>query len=177
MQPRLLTPDDAAAFLKLQTQLDFEATWMSFEPSERRMTVADQRNRLARLRENQIILGTEYNDQLVGYFAVYGGANLRNAHRAGITVAVLESFHRRGVATDLMIAAESWCQEHGISRLEATVAAQNIPALDFYKSHGFQVEGRRTRSLFCNGDFHDELYLGRLICDGIPQGHWYSSLD
>ncbi len=62
-----------------------------------------------------------------------------------------------------MSKAEAWAQEVGISRLELTVVEHNEPALALYKKMGYTIEGTRMNSLFINGDYINEFYMGKYL--------------
>jgi ribosomal protein S18 acetylase RimI-like enzyme len=162
---RPITPNDAAAFLTLQRQLDAETQYMSFGPDERQIGEKEQRARLQRVlkQPNSIILVADNENELVGYCAAYGGKQARNQHRAGITVAVLERFHRRGIATRLLSRLEDWARDARIKRLELTVMETNFAAICFYLSVGFHVEGRRNGSIYMpEHGYIAELYIGKM---------------
>jgi GNAT superfamily N-acetyltransferase len=164
---RTITPDDAAMFLDLQRQLDFETKYMSFQEGERKVSEKEQRERLRRVlnQESSTILVADTGEgDLAGYCAAYGGKQARNRHRVGITVAVLERFHRRGIATRLITRLEYWARITHIHRLELTTLEINYPALCFYLAHQFHVEGRRKSSVYMKEHgYLDELHMGKLL--------------
>jgi ribosomal protein S18 acetylase RimI-like enzyme len=166
MSIRTVTPDDAAAFLNLQHQLDREAEYMSVQPDERQVGEKEQRDRLRRIlkQPNSTILVADTGEGFAGYCAAYGGKQARNKHRAGITVAVLQQYQRRGIATRLISSLESWTREGEIRRLELTVVEANYAALCFYLSVQFTIEGRRKASIYiAERGFFDELHLGKVL--------------
>jgi RimJ/RimL family protein N-acetyltransferase len=165
MMIRAITPDDAAAFLALQRQLDIETKYMSFGPDERQINEKEQRARIQRIlkQPNNTILVADNEGELVGYCAAYGGKQQKNQHRASITVAVLERFHRRGIATCLLVELSNWAHDARVKRLELTVVETNFPAICFYLTMGFHIEGRRIGSI-CMPEhgYISELHMGRV---------------
>lgn len=58
---------------------------------------------------------------------------------------VVHTNHRgRGVGRQLMAAISAWADRHGLTRLQLLADRNNQPALDFYKSMGWQ-----TTQLIC----------------------------
>jgi ribosomal-protein-alanine N-acetyltransferase len=166
MSIRTVTPDDAAAFLNLQHQLDREAEYMSVQPDERQVGEKEQRDRLRRIlkQPNSTILVADTGEGFAGYCAAYGGKQARNKHRAGITVAVLQQYQRRGIATKLLSLLQLWAHDASIRRLELTVMENNAAALHLYLSVSFRIEGRRKDSIYiAERGFIDELHLGKVL--------------
>lgn len=58
-------------------------------------------------------------------------------------MAVHPSVRRSGLARDLLRAVIDHARQSGCSRIELEVAASNEPALALYRSHAFEVVGRR----------------------------------
>jgi RimJ/RimL family protein N-acetyltransferase len=58
--------------------------------------------------------------------------------------------------------AVAWSAAAGLARLELTVHTTNLAAVAVYLRCGFEVEGRRRKSLFVDGAFVDEYLMSRL---------------
>ena len=64
----------------------------------------------------------QYNAEPVGYL---------------LGIYVDPSIRRKGIGTELMHAAESWCAEHGLVEMQLNVGAANSSAVSFYESLGY----------------------------------------
>ncbi len=63
-------------------------------------------------------------------------------HRAGFTIGVERSHHRRGLATKLAAALIGWARaEPRLAWLELGVFSHNVAAVALYESLGFQRTG------------------------------------
>lgn len=52
---------------------------------------------------------------------------------------VVTAEHRgRGLGARLLAAAEAWARRRGLSRLQLVAEEANVPALEFYRRHGWQ---------------------------------------
>lgn len=162
---REIHENDAEDFLILCQKLDEETQFMMLEPGERLTTVAEQQERIRRLclRDNQIILVAESDDQLVGYLAALGGDFRRNRHCAHIVIGVLQDFAGQGIGARFFTEIDGWAQRQNIHRLELTVMAHNRAAIGLYQKMGFAIEGTKKESLFVNDQYVDEYYMAKLL--------------
>lgn len=162
---RQIHEEDAEHFLTLCRQVDLESRFMLLEPSERRDTVEEQRQKIRRVlsNRNQTILVADNNGVLVGYLVALGGAFARNYHSAQVVVGVRKELARQGIGQRLFQALERWARPHGIHRLELTVVVSNMAAVSLYKKVGFTVEGTRRHALRVSQEFVDEYYMAKLI--------------
>jgi ribosomal protein S18 acetylase RimI-like enzyme len=138
---------------------------MLFEAGERLTTVGEQLERIKGIlsRENQTILVAENAGQLVGYLFAIGGEIRRIRHRAYVVIGVLQAFTSRKVGTRLFTELDAWARRHGIERLELTVRTDNERGTGLYKKMGFEIEGRKKRSLKANGAYVDEYYMAKVV--------------
>lgn len=56
-----------------------------------------------------------------------------------ITLDVAEAHRRRGVGTSLLAAAEARMLEAGVRRVSLETASNNLPAVAFWKKHGYRT--------------------------------------
>jgi RimJ/RimL family protein N-acetyltransferase len=61
---------------------------------------------------------------------------------ADVAVAVVDAWHRRGVATTLLGDLIDVAEADGLERLRATALAENVPARGLLRRFGFAVAGR-----------------------------------
>jgi ribosomal-protein-alanine N-acetyltransferase len=58
-----------------------------------------------------------------------------------LSVAVGPEHRRRGIGTRLMRAAETTCQERGLSAIRLEVSTNNVAAIEFYHNLGYRTDG------------------------------------
>jgi len=138
---------------------------MMLEPGERRSDLDDARSHVQETlaSTNSTIIVAESNGRIVGYVEAEGGRYRRIRHTAHVVIGVLRSHQGRGIGRALLAALRSWAVDHGVSRLELTVRADNEPARRLYERAGFVVEGMRRESLRADGEMIDELAMAHLL--------------
>jgi RimJ/RimL family protein N-acetyltransferase len=63
---------------------------------------------------------------------------------------------------------DTWAREQHVHRLELSVMVHNTRGVGLYKKMGFEVEGVKRDSLFVDGAYVDEYYMGKLIGPHSP---------
>jgi len=155
---------DAPALVELRRRLFSETSFMLWEAAEFTDTVDDERERIARLqgRSNSTVLLAEVASEPVGLLTAVGGEVNRLRHSTTIALGVATSHWGRGIATALLLEAASWAGTAGVTRLELMVHTTNLAAIAVYLRCGFEVEGRRRKSLLVDGAYVDEYLMSRV---------------
>ncbi len=85
----------------------------------------------------------ELDDEVAGFLALRPASPLAsNAHVLVIdNLAVAPSAQRKGVASALVEAAETYASERNVERLTLRVLSVNTAARGLYERHGYQTEG------------------------------------
>jgi len=69
-----------------------------------------------------------------------------------------------GSASALTAPAIEWAKGTGIvTRIELAVYARNAAAIHLYEKFGFEIEGRRRRAVYQNGEYVDDLIMALLL--------------
>ncbi|HID17542.1 TPA: ribosomal-protein-alanine N-acetyltransferase [Candidatus Bathyarchaeota archaeon] len=76
--------------------------------------------------------------RVVGYIV----ASLKNGEGHILSLAVHPNYRRRGIGSALLAKALTLMRIDGAWRVKLEVSENNVPALEFYKSHGFKIIGR-----------------------------------
>jgi RimJ/RimL family protein N-acetyltransferase len=164
MQIRQITLDDAAAFLTLRLALDQETDLLMYEAGERQTTVDEERANIRQILDGGgTILVVEADGRLIGFLEAIRGAFRRNRHTVYIVVARLQAYAGQGIGQQLFEHLDEWARAHEIHRLELTVQVRNKNAIVLYQKLGFRIEGTRIHSLWINGQWVDEYYMGKLL--------------
>ncbi len=155
---------DALALIELRRRLFAETSFMLLEAAEFTNTADDERKRIARLqgRSNCAVLLAEVAAQPVGVLTAAGGELNRLRHSATLALGVAKPHWGHGIATAMVREAVRWSATAGLTRLELTVHTTNMAAIAVYLRCGFEVEGRRRKSLFVDGAYVDEYLMSRV---------------
>ena len=158
---------DAAAVLRMLNELDEETRFMMLEPGERGLNVARFAGWLAdlRLRKDCYLVAAE-GSEVVGFGHAERGLYRRNKHSAVVVMGLLPRARGRGIGTQLLQAIDAWAGRVGVSRLELTVMAHNLPAIGLYAKRGYAAEGVRRHSLIVDGKPVDELVMAKIVSQG-----------
>ena len=155
---------DAENLLNLLKKLDAETTFLLYEKGERKRTIEQQRKNIQeQLEKGVLTFVLEDNKKLVGY--VFGNiftAN-RKKHCMYLAIAILQEYTGKGYGTKLMRTLEKQAINNGINRLELEVSEKNKFAISLYEKLGFEVEGVKRRAFLVNGNYENELIMGKII--------------
>ncbi|MEO1451236.1 MAG: GNAT family N-acetyltransferase [Bacteroidota bacterium] len=165
MNLRPIHSTDAAAFIRLQEQIEADSPFALLERGERRTGIREQQQEIEDIlrRDNQIIFVVEDRDQLVGWLGAWGEPYRRIRHSVLIGVGVLPAYRRQGVGTQLFEALEAWAWERGLRRMELLVQTGNSPGINLYRKMGFQIEGTKRQSYCIDGEYVDEYLMSKLL--------------
>ncbi|WP_417900431.1 GNAT family N-acetyltransferase [Bacillus haimaensis] len=162
---RKVLPEDADNLADLIKKVE-ESNFMLFNPGERKVTGEQlRRHRIEPLENDQssTIFVAVDGEELIGYLFSIGTTTQRTAHSVYLVVGVSETARGKGVGTELFCQVEEWAKNRNLHRLELTVMVNNEAAINLYKKMGFEIEGVKKHSLWVDGDFVDEYYMGKLL--------------
>lgn len=135
-------------------------------PGEFNLTVEQERQILAdyAASDNSIFLVAEADSQIVGGLNCKGGARRATRHAAVLGMSVRKEWRSRGVGSALMAHLIDWVKNTGIiTRIELHVYVRNKAAIHLYEKFGFEVEGRRRRAVYQNGEYLEDLVMALLF--------------
>jgi RimJ/RimL family protein N-acetyltransferase len=84
-------------------------------------------------------------------------------HVGFFAMMVLQDYWGRGLGRRLLEIMFEHASEKGVTRIEATVRSKNERAIKLYERHGFAIEGLRRSSALIDGQYHDELFIAKLL--------------
>ena len=155
---------DAENLLNLMNKVEAETTFLLYEKGERKTTIEKQQKNIQEgIKKGILTFVLEDNKKLVGF--VWGNiftAN-RKKHCMNLAIAVLQEYTGKGYGTKLMRTLEKQAIDNGINRLELEVSEKNKFAISLYEKLGFEVEGVKRRAFLVNGNYENELIMGKII--------------
>ena len=157
---RLLTPEDADAYLRVRLQqVELEPNAFAESPGEvRGRTTAATADRLAAPRDVSFIVGACADGEIVATAGCFRRLESKTRHKGRVWgVFVAPACRGQGLGRAVMnkLIAEARTVE-GLEQLDLTVAETQTAAKTLYESLGFVVYGRERRSMKIGGEYVDE---------------------
>jgi putative acetyltransferase len=85
-------------------------------------------------------------------------------HAVTLGMSVDQDWRRQGIGSQLMAQAIAWAKSTGIiSRIELAVFERNEKAIRLYQKFGFEIEGKRRKAIFREGEYLDGLIMASLL--------------
>jgi RimJ/RimL family protein N-acetyltransferase len=139
-------PADAAALVELASAVGAEPEGWLLADSRWR-SVSDERRfiRSVRRHPNGALLVADLEGEIAGRLSIARDLHPSSPHVADLGLMVAASHRRRGIGTALLIHAEEWAREGGVTKLELHVFPHNVAALALYRKLGYEREGYRSR--------------------------------
>ena len=131
IQIRTATPDDVGEISKLSGQFGYPGADDQFQ---------DRLKLLLSSREHTVLVAGSDSGSLVGWIHLFIAQHLQSSPFVEIGGLVVSEQHRRqGVGKRLLMAAESWALEQGMSSLRVRSRRERGAAKAFYEGMGFVV--------------------------------------
>lgn len=166
MQLIIPKPQDAERYWNLLNALDHETSYMLYEPGERTRNFARIEGMLIDAQEHPectFALCAEHEGELVGFISASRDVRARTCHSAYIVCGVREKFRRQGLGTKFFHLLDVWAKQNNVHRLELTVVAENIPAINLYLKSGFTIEGTARHAFRLGGRYIDEYHMSKIF--------------
>lgn len=114
--------------------------------------------------EKLIPLVAVYEEQIVGYAAVFKHVHPRERGVADIGIYLHQDFHNVGLGTMMSETILSIAEEQGLRRIGLHVVEDNVVAVNLYKKLGFVVEGTMRDAYYGQDEnYHNMLVMGLLL--------------
>ncbi|WP_157949877.1 GNAT family N-acetyltransferase [Vallitalea okinawensis] len=156
--------NDAEKLQELMIRLDQETKYMLYEPGERKKDIKRMENMLQDFKETEsAFIVVEDDKELVGYIACKRSPLQRIRHIGYIVVGIRQDYSNQGIGSKLFNAVDQWAEEAGLTRIELTVMTHNSRAVHLYEKMGYEVEGKKERSIKIDDKYIDEYYMAKLI--------------
>ena len=165
---RFLTSNDASAYWAIRLEaLESEPEAFGSSPEEHRALSMDEvARRLGYNNEDNFVVGAFDDERLVGTAGFYRDQHVKQRHRGHIWgVFVAQQARGRKVGREIMRAVLDRAKTiAGIEQVLLSVSTTQTPAMNLYRSLGFEVFGCDRRALKIGERYIDEenmiLFLG-----------------
>jgi putative acetyltransferase len=101
-------------------------------------------------------------ERVVGWCDVVPKSHETLRHSGTLGMGVAASHRGIGVGTALLRATLEGAFARGLTRVELVVRADNEHAIELYRRHGFELEGRLRRYIVVDGEACEALQMARL---------------
>jgi ribosomal protein S18 acetylase RimI-like enzyme len=85
-------------------------------------------------------------------------------HAGWLGMGVLKGYRRQGIGSALLAQALEEARSRGLERVELSVFASNLRAIQLYEKFNFQTEGRKKKARKLDGTY-DDIIIMALIFD------------
>lgn len=119
--------------------------------------------RMANTADNVFVYVALIGDEVVGNLGFEVCTSPRRRHVGSFGMGVRDDMQGKGVGSALLSTvidlADNWLN---LKRIELTVYADNVRAVNLYKKHGFAIEGESPAYAFRNGDYVSAYHMARI---------------
>ncbi|MFB6142334.1 MAG: N-acetyltransferase family protein [Halorientalis sp.] len=98
-------------------------------------------------------------DEVVGWVHIVGPEIEKLAHTAELTVGVLKEYRGHGIGSHLLARGLEWAGANGYEKIYNSVPSTNETAIEFLKSHGWEVEAVREGHYKIDDEYVDEVMM------------------
>jgi RimJ/RimL family protein N-acetyltransferase len=113
---------------------------------------------------NGLTIVAEIDDKTVGMAYLARGKFEKNRHVAFLGITILKEHRRVGIGTAMMNYLIEWAKkQEGLEKISLDVFSTNEPAINLYRKLGFEVEGTSKRQYKIEGEYVDEVTMGKFL--------------
>jgi RimJ/RimL family protein N-acetyltransferase len=159
---------DAASILLHMKACDRESAFLSREPGESLIPLADEITLIRRYEEtdNSLFLVAEQDDRLIGTLTYTGWRFKRMRHTGRFGMSIRKSHWSHGVGGLMLDTLIAWARGNRITRkIGLEVQHVNERAIALYLGRGFVEEGRLKREMRIGGQWIDLIQMGLWLDD------------
>ena len=156
-------PGDAAALVRLQTEIYAEARWFvgdgppSAQSLERRLRAFGEEMTL------YLVAVPPKGEEVCAWLELHRLTPKRLKHVAMLTLAVSKAWRQRGVATKLLENAYRWAERNEVEKIQLNVRSNNRAALTLYEAQGFEQEGCERAQIREGERYEDNLLMAKFL--------------
>lgn len=162
MRVRPAEPGDAARLVELARDVGGEEEGWLITGGEWR-TAGEERRYLRSIRRHPhaAVFVAEVAGTIIGRLSIARDAHPASDHVADVGLMVDCGHRRLGAGTALMVEAERWARQVGVSKLELHVFPYNEAAIALYEGLGYEREGFRRHHYRRGGELVDAILMAK----------------
>jgi putative acetyltransferase len=155
---RTLEPEDKDKLHQMYRTMSEEALQYSmapYTPDRIRSWIDNHHNLISLVAEDQNLI--------IGYGEIQKHVEPTKMGTSHLNIYLHQDYHHRGLGTAMLIHLLKQAQEHNIHKVNLEVVADNTPAVQLFKKHGFQAEGRIRDAFHKDGQYYDIIPMGKIL--------------
>lgn len=163
---RRVEESDSSELVKLSIKMGGESDNLTFGIDDFYFTEEQQRNFISNIKDknNCIYIAAIVENKIIGTLSFLASPRKRIEHRGDMGIAVLKEFWGIGIGSSLIDYFLRWAYSTEVIRkIDLQVREDNVSAINLYLKRGFKIEGRISRGIQINGQFHDIYCMGKSI--------------
>ena len=103
------------------------------------------------------------NEEVVGWVHLDSPELEKLSHTAELTLGVLEEYQGHGIGGRLLDRGLDWAEAHGYEKIYNSIPSTNEEAIEFFESHGGEVEATRKNHYKIDSEYIDEVMLAVVL--------------
>jgi len=157
---------DAPEALAFANATSRESSFLSFGAGEFGFTEPQERAfiRECAASDTHLFIVGLIDDTLVSLLSFTPGARPRHRHAGEFGLSVRRPYWGMGIGSFMLDALLTWAQrDEMITKINLRVRSDNARAIALYERKGFVVEGTLTRAVRIDGQYYDDLLMGKAV--------------
>ena len=152
--------EDAKAIINIISVADTETKFLARNSGEFCTTEEEEKSLINNILNDESTdwFVAEYKGKVIGDCSVGLKSKYeRYCHRAEVSFVILKDYCGMGIGGRFMQECIKWCKDKNVTQIELGVIADNIRAINMYRSFGFKVTGIIPKAMrYPNGTYADE---------------------
>lgn len=149
--------DDAEAIANILNSVVDERKYTSL----RKFSVEEEREYINSLDKREAIFVAIKDGKIVGFqdISLFAKWSEAMSHVGNILTLILKEYRKQGIGKLLAEQTLEFARQNGYEKISTYIMEDNIDAIDYYKSLGFNTVGRWSKQVKINGKYHDDLIV------------------
>ncbi len=116
--------------------------------------------------ESSLFLMAFLDGEFTGCCSFQRHGRKRSRHRATVAIALYKKFTHMGIGGKMFEKLFFEAKKIGLEQLELVVMSDNLPALNMYLKHGFEITGKQPHYMkYADGTYVDAYYMVKKLGD------------
>ena len=103
------------------------------------------------------------SDEVVGWIHLESPELEKLSHTAELTLGVLEEYQGHGIGSHLLDRGLDWAERNDYEKIYNSIPSTNEEAVEFFESHGGEVEATRKNHYKIDGEYIDEVMMAVVL--------------
>ena len=168
---RLAQKEDAEDLTVVSNLIHSETNFCGFSTKEKSFSVSDSVSHVEKMNsaKRSVLLVAEYDGKVVGTSQITPKSIYKwKKHIAEFGIAIIKRCWGLGIAGKLMASIIECAKKFKYEQIELSVVAENVNALNLYKSFGFEVVGVvKNAYKFSKTHYSDRIIMTKILTNAM----------